>query len=141
MRISDWSSDVCSSDLYVTHDQAEALTLADRIVVMKDGVIQQIGTPDEIYERPGNMFVASFLGNPPINYLEGRLERERDVLHFRRGAVSLPLPASLAARLQGASPDGGVVLGIRPEDVNDRAAPAAERKSGTASGRERGGRD
>src|SRR3546814_19816433 len=73
------------------------------------------------------MFMASFLGKPPINYLEGRLERERDVLHFRRGAVSLPLSASLAARLQGASPDGGVVIGIRPEDVNDRAAPAADR--------------
>ena len=62
--------------VYVTHDQAEALTLADRIVVMNDGVIQQIGTPDEIYERPRNTFVASFLGNPPINYLPG-VDRER----------------------------------------------------------------
>jgi multiple sugar transport system ATP-binding protein len=59
----------------VTHDQAEALTLADRIVVMNDGIIQQVGTPDEIYERPRNTFVASFLGNPPINYLPGVIER------------------------------------------------------------------
>ena len=59
--------------VYVTHDQAEALTLADRIVVMRSGVVQQIGVPDEIYERPRNMFVASFLGNPPINFLDGKL--------------------------------------------------------------------
>ena len=59
--------------VYVTHDQAEALTLADRIVVIKDGVVQQIGTPDEIYERPKNLFVASFLGNPPINLLHGTI--------------------------------------------------------------------
>ena len=57
--------------VYVTHDQAEALTLADRIVVMADGVVQQVGTPDDIYERPKNTFVASFLGNPPINYING----------------------------------------------------------------------
>jgi ABC-type sugar transport system ATPase subunit len=62
--------------VYVTHDQAEALTLADRIVVMRGGVVQQVGTPDAIYERPGNMFVAAFLGNPPINFLEGQLRRE-----------------------------------------------------------------
>ncbi len=60
--------------VYVTHDQAEALTLADRIVVMRDGVIQQIGGPEEIYEQPRNIFVASFLGSPPINYLEGTLD-------------------------------------------------------------------
>ena len=65
--------------VYVTHDQAEALTLANRIVVMSDGVIQQIGSPDEVYERPRNMFVASFLGNPPINYLEGGIETEGGV--------------------------------------------------------------
>src|SRR6202022_89511 len=64
--------------VYVTHDQAEALTLADRIVVMKDGVIQQIGTPDEVYERPRNMFVASFLGNPAINFIEGTIARGGD---------------------------------------------------------------
>ena len=63
--------------VYVTHDQAEALTLADRIMVMKDGVIQQVGTPDEVYERPRNMFVAAFLGNPAINFLEGTIEFER----------------------------------------------------------------
>jgi multiple sugar transport system ATP-binding protein len=105
--------------VYVTHDQAEALTLADRIVVMSDGVIQQIGSPDEVYERPRNMFVASFLGNPPINYLEGAIETEGGVPFFRRGGLRIALPARL---LPATGTRSDVVLGIRPEDV---ASPAA----------------
>src|SRR5882724_3609396 len=105
--------------VYVTHDQAEALTLADRIVVMKDGVIQQIGTPDEVYERPRNMFVASFLGNPAINYLEGSIDTDGGVPFFRCGGVRIALPAKLLPAT-GARSD--VVLGIRPEDV---ASPVA----------------
>ena len=102
--------------VYVTHDQAEALTLADRIVVMHDGVIQQIGTPDEIYEHPRNTFVASFLGNPAINYLAGAIESADGSPAFRRGDMRIILPPSVAARLT----DHGsrdVMLGIRPEDV------------------------
>lgn len=102
--------------VYVTHDQAEALTLADRIVVMKDGVIQQIGTPDEVYERPRNMFVAAFLGNPAINFLDGTIESEAGAPLFRRGAVAFALPPKFAAGLSSRrGPD--VVLGLRPEDV------------------------
>jgi multiple sugar transport system ATP-binding protein len=98
--------------VYVTHDQAEALTLADRIVVMSDGVIQQIGSPDQVYERPRNMFVASFLGNPPINYLDGAIETAGGAPFFRRGDLQIALPGTgLAAA--GAK----VVLGIRPEDI------------------------
>src|ERR1700760_1416712 len=100
--------------VYVTHDQAEALTLADRIVVMKDGVIQQIGNPDDVYERPSNMFVASFLGNPPINYLEGAIKTEYGVPFFCRGGLCIELPAKL---LPAAGTRSDVVLGIRPEDV------------------------
>ena len=77
--------------VYVTHDQAEALTLADRIVVMRSGVVQQIGTPDAIYEQPRNMFVASFLGNPPINFLEGRLALHDGRIVFQRGAADADL--------------------------------------------------
>ena len=77
--------------VYVTHDQAEALTLADRIVVMKSGVVQQIGVPDEIYERPHNIFVASFLGNPPINLLEGKLQI-REAGASLEGLVASVLP-------------------------------------------------
>ena len=84
--------------VYVTHDQAEALTLADRIVVMRDGVVQQIGTPDDIYERPCNTFVASFLGNPPINYLAGRVEAPTNWPVFRRGALALALPNPTTVR-------------------------------------------
>jgi multiple sugar transport system ATP-binding protein len=108
--------------VYVTHDQAEALTLADRIVVMSDGVVQQIGTPDQIYERPANMFVASFLGNPPINYLQGELEGSGEELHFRRGAVDLLLPTDLACRLV-AFAGRTVCVGLRAEDVSDRIEP------------------
>jgi multiple sugar transport system ATP-binding protein len=99
--------------VYVTHDQAEALTLADRIVVMKEGLIQQVGTPDEVYDRPSNMFVASFLGNPPINYLEGAIEDEAGALVFRHGGLRIGLPTG---KLKGISA-APVVLGIRPEDV------------------------
>jgi multiple sugar transport system ATP-binding protein len=102
--------------VYVTHDQAEALTLADRIVVMRGGVVQQIGKPDDIYERPCNMFVASFLGNPPINFMDGTLEVEGDRVLFRRGELALALPPHIAMRVAGQ--DGrAVVLGIRAEDV------------------------
>lgn len=105
--------------VYVTHDQAEALTLADRIVVMKDGVVQQIGTPDDIYEKPANTFVASFLGNPPINYIDGQLALSGDDgMVFRRGDLALRLPPQIADRLSGQ--DGrDVRLGIRAEDVDE----------------------
>jgi multiple sugar transport system ATP-binding protein len=112
--------------VYVTHDQAEALTLADRIVVMREGVIQQIGTPEEIYDRPRNTFVAAFLGNPPINYLDGALAGDGAGLRFERGALSLALPTALAQRLagQGDGPGGRLVrLGLRAEDVDARGAP------------------
>jgi multiple sugar transport system ATP-binding protein len=102
--------------VYVTHDQAEALTLADRIVVMKDGVIQQVGTPDEVYERPRNMFVAAFLGNPAINLLEGTIESGTGTPLFRRGEITIALPHKFAAQLSSHHA-GEVVLGLRPEDV------------------------
>ena len=113
--------------VYVTHDQAEALTLADRIVVMKDGVIQQIGNPDDVYERPRNMFVASFLGNPAINYLEGTIERGGASPVFRRGDLAITLPPKLAARV-AAREGQELVLGLRPEDV----CPAGEAGPGMA---------
>ena len=97
--------------VYVTHDQAEALTLADRIAVMRDGVIEQLGTPDDIYERPANMFVAGFLGSPAINLIEGELGTEVGTTCFRRGQLMVPLPAVPAGTRRE------VVLGLRAEDV------------------------
>jgi len=110
--------------VYVTHDQAEALTLADRIVVMRVGVIQQIGAPEEIYDQPRNMFVASFLGNPPINYIEGRIVADDAGARFVRGGLALSLPHVIAERLGGRA-RGEVTLGIRPEDVDERSVPRA----------------
>lgn len=106
--------------VYVTHDQAEALTLADRIVVMSDGIVQQVGTPDEIYEHPANTFVASFLGSPPMNYIDGEIEIEgEDRALFRHDSVTLRLPENLSRKL---NTDSGlrVRLGIRAEDVDEK---------------------
>ncbi|MET4577274.1 ABC transporter ATP-binding protein [Ottowia thiooxydans] len=108
--------------VYVTHDQAEALTLADRIVVMQSGVVQQIGSPDAIYERPRNMFVASFLGNPPINFMEGRLTSEGNALYFERGGLKISLPLGMAERVK-AQAGQEVVLGLRAEDVVETSGP------------------
>lgn len=107
--------------VYVTHDQAEALTLADRIVVMKGGVVQQIGAPDAIYERPANMFVAAFLGNPSINFIEGRLVVLGDEVKFQRGGLTLSLPMHAAERLN-VKAGQEVVLGLRAEDVDPALA-------------------
>ncbi|WP_315836225.1 sn-glycerol-3-phosphate ABC transporter ATP-binding protein UgpC [Bradyrhizobium prioriisuperbiae] len=108
--------------VYVTHDQAEALTLADRIVVMSNGVVQQVGTPDDIYEKPANTFVASFLGSPPINYLSGRIVSNAGETLFQAGDLRLTLPPAAAERL-AAHTDRPVRIGIRAEDVDERAEP------------------
>jgi multiple sugar transport system ATP-binding protein len=108
--------------VYVTHDQAEALTLADRIVVMKEGVVQQVGSPEDIYEQPRNMFVASFLGNPPINYLDGTIAAEGGGIVFKRGQLQLALPPHIAQKVAGQT-GREVTLGIRAEDVDEHSLP------------------
>ena len=67
---------VGTTTIYVTHDQIEAMTLADRIVIMKDGVIEQVGTPNEVYKKPNNIFVASFIGTPAMNFFEGKVKKK-----------------------------------------------------------------
>src|SRR5262249_17962286 len=111
-----------TTTVYVTHDQEEAMTLGDRLVVMKDGVVQQVGAPLEIYHRPANRFVAGFLGTPPMNFFEGRLVRDGGRVWFDEGTGRLALPPFVADAL---SPRVGeeIVLGIRPQAVSlDRAA-------------------
>jgi multiple sugar transport system ATP-binding protein len=107
--------------VYVTHDQAEALTLSDRIAVMQDGVVQHVGNADEIYERPRNVIVASLLGNPRINLFPGTLVADRGEVRFRNGWLDLAFAAGMASRLR---PYAGreVVLGVRPEDVHENAS-------------------
>jgi multiple sugar transport system ATP-binding protein len=120
--------------VYVTHDQIEAMTLGDKIAVMKDGVVQQFGTPSEIYERPANTFVASFMGSPPMNLIPARLI-EREGRNFARislrddaASVELPLPIQREGHTKFAEQD--VTLGLRPEhlsdQVRDREAMAIE---------------
>src|SRR5260370_4400521 len=80
-----------TTTVYVTHDQIEAMTMADRIVVMHDGLVEQIGTPLELYDRPDNLFVASFIGSPAMNFLKGRLKATGGAPIVRRLAVVPPL--------------------------------------------------
>jgi multiple sugar transport system ATP-binding protein len=105
---------VQTTTVYVTHDQEEAMTLGDRVVVLKDGVIHQCGTPYEVYEQPINRFVAGFVGTPPMNFLDGRLVRDGGNLYFTDGYQRLPLAARHQASL-AAYADQSVVLGIRPD--------------------------
>jgi multiple sugar transport system ATP-binding protein len=109
--------DVARTFIYVTHDQVEAMTMSDRIAVMRDGVVQQCATPEEIYERPANRFVASFMGSPPMNFVTGELADVDGVRTFRAPAFTQPIQV-------GTGPtDPAVVLGIRPEDVTLSTIP------------------
>jgi multiple sugar transport system ATP-binding protein len=99
--------------VYVTHDQAEALTLADRITVMRNGVVQQVDTPDGIYNRPRNRFVAGFLGSPQMNFIEGEIVDGAGGAAFVRGDLRVALDTVAAASAAGRK----VVLGLRAEDV------------------------
>ena len=111
--------------IYVTHDQVEAMTLGQRIVVIDRGEIQQIDTPARLYAKPANLFVAGFLGSPAMNLLRGRIAVESDQAALVMEDVRLPLgPAGALASLLAAAGDREVVIGIRPEDVQ-RAAPDA----------------
>ncbi len=105
-----------TTTIYVTHDQEEAMTLGDRVVVMKDGLVQQCAAPLEIYEHPANRFVAGFVGTPPMNFFEGRVFSENGHLYFDEGSNKLRLPARLDQALAG-SVGRRMVLGIRPESI------------------------
>ena len=116
-----------TTTVYVTHDQTEAMTLGDRLAVMRDGVLQQVGTPAELYERPANLFVAGFIGSPAMNFLIGEIAG---------GSITSPLGTialSDAAPANGAGHSGRVVVGVRPESFEDaghgrRAAGAGRRQ-------------
>ncbi|MCC2613929.1 sn-glycerol-3-phosphate ABC transporter ATP-binding protein UgpC [Neorhizobium sp. Rsf11] len=101
-----------TSIVYVTHDQIEAMTLATKVAVMKGGNIQQFADPQTIYERPANMFVASFIGSPAMNFLEGRLVKSGSGWKFLAGGVSLDLGSDFAELSEG-----DVTLGLRPEEL------------------------
>lgn len=106
--------------IYVTHDQTEAMTMGTRIVVMKDGIIQQIDTPTCLYDNPENLFVASFLGSPQMNFFKAQLVKEGDKLYSVFGSNKILVPESRAKRIIDDYYIGkDVVMGVRPEDIHD----------------------
>ncbi len=106
--------------IYVTHDQVEAMTMATRIVVMKDGLIQQVDTPQNLYDAPCNIFVAGFIGTPQMNFITGKLDKKADGLYFTFEGVSIKLPEEKASSPELAEYIGNeVVVGLRPEAIND----------------------
>jgi len=105
--------DLEATTIYVTHDQLEAMTMSDYIAVMNAGVVQQFGTPAEIYNRPSNFFVAGFIGNPPMNFLQGQIEEHGGQVSFKINDFVLPLPE----HTPGAQPVREATLGVRPQDI------------------------
>ena len=128
-EISKLYQELDSTFIYVTHDQVEAMTLGTRIVVLKDGEIQQVDTPLELYMHPANLFVAGFIGTPPMNFFEAACVPVEGVLHIKVGDALLPLPQQTAEKLREKNYiNQDIVAGIRAEDI--RLAP-----DGALSGR------
>ncbi|MGN0375297.1 MAG: ABC transporter ATP-binding protein [Butyrivibrio sp.] len=106
--------------IYVTHDQTEAMTLGTRIVVLKDGIIQQVDTPQNLYDKPCNVFVAGFIGSPQMNLIDARVVQSGDDVVLMFGSNSVKLPEGKAKKLVEAGyVDKTVIMGIRPEDLSD----------------------
>ncbi|MGE5614889.1 MAG: ABC transporter ATP-binding protein [Bacillota bacterium] len=109
--------------IYVTHDQTEAMTMGTRIVVMKDGFIQQVDTPTALYDKPVNMFVAGFIGSPQMNFINVTIEKRGDDMFLKFGENEIKLPEAKAKKLEGTDYIGReVVMGIRPESIHDEEA-------------------
>ncbi len=108
---------VRTTTIYVTHDQVEAMTLADRVVVMNAGNIEQVGTPHELYHAPQTRFVAGFIGSPAMNFISCGLEQAANGVKLTLGNVSLPLPPEKADRYRNHVGKSGLVCGLRPEHV------------------------
>jgi multiple sugar transport system ATP-binding protein len=118
---------LATTTVYVTHDQVEAMTMGSRIAVLKDGDLQQVGTPLQVYEQPANAFVAQFIGTPPMNFVRGRLAEGG--ARVAAAAFSIPVPGHLRAATAGR--DGGeVIAGIRPEHVLGAGRHASGEKIG-----------
>jgi multiple sugar transport system ATP-binding protein len=133
--------------IYVTHDQVEAMTMGDRVAVLRKGMLQQVDTPQTLYEHPRNLFVAGFIGSPAMNLIEASLARANGALMVEMGGLRLPVPGELvSARPALADYEGRkVVLGLRPEDMEDASlvadAPAERRIPATVELREALGSD
>jgi multiple sugar transport system ATP-binding protein len=108
--------------IYVTHDQVEAMSMGDRLIVLKDGIVQQIGAPLEIYDHPANQFVASFIGSPPMNFINCALVESEGHLFLTGDDLHVNLPAEKKAALSEVVRNGSlpIVMGLRPEDFSER---------------------
>jgi multiple sugar transport system ATP-binding protein len=113
--------DLGVTTIYVTHDQVEAMTLGDRVAIMRDGVLQQFDVPQKLYDEPANLFVAEFIGSPAMNLVTAELARANGAVEVRFGDHALPVPESVAGARPalGAFEGRRVILGIRPEDIED----------------------
>ena len=119
---------VRTTTVYVTHDQVEAMTMGDRVAVMRKGILQQVAPPEELYDRPRNMFVAGFIGSPAMNMLEATVSRENGVTSVAAGEMHIELSErKLAAHPALLAYEGRtIILGIRPEGLSDSALPGGE---------------
>jgi multiple sugar transport system ATP-binding protein len=115
-----------TTTVYVTHDQTEAMTLGDRVAVMRTGVLQQVGRPSELYNRPKNLFVAGFIGSPAMNFMPGKVQGDRISLPIG----DVPLGEEQRRALQEASGDGNIIAGLRPEDFEDAHLVGDQRERG-----------
>ena len=147
-EISRLQHDLGVTTIYVTHDQVEAMTMGDRVAVMRKGVLQQVDIPETLYDRPVNLFVAGFIGSPAMNLLEATLQPgDGGALVVELGDTRLPVPAEIVAQRPGLRAYSGrpIILGIRPEDIEDASlmadAPPERRIRSTVDLREALGSD
>jgi multiple sugar transport system ATP-binding protein len=105
--------------IYVTHDQVEAMTMGDRIAVMKDGILQQVADPISIYDHPKNKFVAGFIGSPPMNFMKGRIIKKDGRIYFDEGKIQVKLVEDMHKRINTYI-DKDIIFGIRSEDIYDK---------------------
>jgi multiple sugar transport system ATP-binding protein len=111
---------VRTTTVYVTHDQVEAMTLADRVVVMNNGIIEQVGTPHQLYHNPRTRFVAGFIGSPAMNFIPCRMEGGDGALQVRiTDELALPVPPARAEQYRGHANNGKLLLGLRPEHITE----------------------
>jgi multiple sugar transport system ATP-binding protein len=114
-----------TTTVYVTHDQTEAMTLGDRVAVMRQGIIQQVGTPQELYEQPRNLFVAGFIGSPAMNFLPATLENGQ----LRTPLGDIQLPPEIRAKVEQSGAGRDLLMGVRPEHFKDAALDGRDRKT------------
>ena len=114
---------VRTTTVYVTHDQVEAMTLADRVVVMNNGIIEQVGTPHQLYHKPRTRFVAGFIGSPAMNFIPCSMEGSDGALKIRlTDELTLPVPSARAEQYRGHANNGKLLLGLRPEHITEAGA-------------------